>query len=111
VPLERGLAFRRWSIGLDRDRELDVRRQRGRQENLTTAVGVECASAPFAGGSLTTTSAGRGSASSGGGGIGCILKPRVDLGELGEVGTLVLLIAVAVRVMDPVSAGIRERIV
>ena len=38
-------------------------------------------------------------------------RPRVDLGEWGEVGTLVLLIAVAVRVMDLVSARIRERIV
>lgn len=47
----------------------------------------------------------------GGGGIGYILKPRVDLGEWGEVGTLVLLIAVAVWVMDVVSARIRERIV
>ena len=47
----------------------------------------------------------------GGGGIGYILKPRVDLGEWGEVGTLVLLIAVAVWVMDLVSARIRERIV
>ncbi len=47
----------------------------------------------------------------GGGGIGYILKPRVDLGEWGEVGTLVLLIAVTVWVMDIVSAKIRERIV
>ncbi len=47
----------------------------------------------------------------GGGGIGYILKPRVDLGEWGEVGTLVLLIAVTVWVMDVVSAKIRERIV
>ena len=47
----------------------------------------------------------------GGGGIGYILKPRVDLGEWGEVGTLVLLIAVTVWVMDAVSAKIRERIV
>ena len=39
----------------------------------------------------------------GGGGIGYILKPRVDLGEWGEVGTLVLLIAVTVWVMDIVS--------
>ena len=36
----------------------------------------------------------------GGGGIGYILKPRVDLGEWGEVGTLVLLIAVTVWLMD-----------
>ncbi len=36
----------------------------------------------------------------GGGGIGYILKPRVDLGEWGEVGTLVLLIAATVWVMD-----------
>jgi phosphonate transport system permease protein len=47
----------------------------------------------------------------GGGGIGYILKPRVDLGEWGEVGTLVLLIAATVWVMDVVSAKIRERIV
>ncbi len=47
----------------------------------------------------------------GGGGIGYILKPRVDLGEWGEVGTLVLLIAVAVWLMDVISARIRERIV
>ena len=47
----------------------------------------------------------------GGGGIGYILKPRVDLGEWGEVGTLVLLIAVTVWLMDVVSAKIRERIV
>ena len=47
----------------------------------------------------------------GGGGIGYILKPRVDLGEWGEVGTLVLLIAATVWVMDIVSAKIRERIV
>jgi len=47
----------------------------------------------------------------GGGGIGYILKPRVDLGEWGEVGTLVLLIAVTVWVMDVASAKIRERIV
>lgn len=47
----------------------------------------------------------------GGGGIGYILKPRVDLGEWGEVGTLVLLIAGTVWVMDIVSAKIRERIV
>lgn len=47
----------------------------------------------------------------GGGGIGYILKPRVDLGEWGEVGTLVLLIAVTVWAMDIVSAKIRERIV
>jgi phosphonate transport system permease protein len=47
----------------------------------------------------------------GGGGIGYILKPRVDLGEWGEVSTLVLLIAVAVWAMDLVSAKIRERIV
>ncbi|HPS79222.1 MAG TPA: phosphonate ABC transporter, permease protein PhnE [Thermoanaerobaculaceae bacterium] len=47
----------------------------------------------------------------GGGGIGYILKPRVDLGEWGEVGTLVLLIAVTVWLMDLVSAKIRERIV
>jgi phosphonate transport system permease protein len=47
----------------------------------------------------------------GGGGIGYILKPRVDLGEWGEVGTLVLLIAGTVWVMDVLSAKIRERIV
>jgi phosphonate transport system permease protein len=47
----------------------------------------------------------------GGGGIGYILKPRVDLGAWGEVGTLVLLIAVTVWMMDIVSAKIRERIV
>ncbi|MEM9555464.1 MAG: phosphonate ABC transporter, permease protein PhnE [Acidobacteriota bacterium] len=47
----------------------------------------------------------------GGGGIGYILKPRVDLGAWGEVGTLVLLIAVTVWAMDIVSAKIRERIV
>ncbi len=47
----------------------------------------------------------------GGGGIGYILKPRVDLGEWGEVGTLVLLIAATVWLMDIVSARIRERIV
>ena len=47
----------------------------------------------------------------GGGGIGYILKPRVDLGEWGEVGTLVLLIAATVWAMDIVSARIRERIV
>ena len=47
----------------------------------------------------------------GGGGIGYILKPRVDLGEWGEVGTLVLLIAAAVWAMDILSAKIRERIV
>jgi phosphonate transport system permease protein len=47
----------------------------------------------------------------GGGGIGYILKPRVDLGEWGEVGTLVLLIAATVWLMDLVSAKIRERIV
>jgi phosphonate transport system permease protein len=47
----------------------------------------------------------------GGGGIGYILKPRVDLGEWGEVGTLVLLIAGTVWLMDIVSAKIRERIV
>jgi phosphonate transport system permease protein len=47
----------------------------------------------------------------GGGGIGYILKPRVDLGEWGEVGTLVLLIAATVWLMDIVSAKIRERIV
>lgn len=47
----------------------------------------------------------------GGGGIGYILKPRVDLGNWSEVGTLVLLIAVTVWLMDFVSAKIRERIV
>ena len=47
----------------------------------------------------------------GGGGIGYILKPRVDLGEWGEVGTLVLLIACTVWLMDIISAKIRERIV
>ncbi len=47
----------------------------------------------------------------GGGGIGYILKPRVDLGEWGEVGTLVLLIAATVWLMDILSAKIRERIV
>ncbi len=47
----------------------------------------------------------------GGGGIGYILKPRVDLGEWGEVGTLVLLIAVTVWLMDLISAKIREKIV
>jgi phosphonate transport system permease protein len=47
----------------------------------------------------------------GGGGIGYILKPRVDLGEWGEVGTLVLLIAGTVWLMDIVSAKIREKIV
>ncbi len=47
----------------------------------------------------------------GGGGIGYILKPRVDLGEWGEVGTLVILIATTVWLMDIVSAKIRERIV
>lgn len=47
----------------------------------------------------------------GGGGIGYILKPRVDLGEWGEVGTLVLLIAFTVWLMDFLSAKIRERIV
>jgi phosphonate transport system permease protein len=47
----------------------------------------------------------------GGGGIGYILKPRVDLGEWGEVGTLVLLIAGTVWVMDILSARIRARIV
>lgn len=47
----------------------------------------------------------------GGGGIGYILKPRVDLGEWGQVGTLVLLIAVTVWLMDLISAKIRERIV
>ena len=43
--------------------------------------------------------------------IGYILKPRVDLGEWGEVGTLVLLIAGTVWLMDVISAKIRERIV
>jgi phosphonate transport system permease protein len=47
----------------------------------------------------------------GGGGIGYILKPRVDLGLWGEVGTLVLLIAATVWAMDILSAKIRERIV
>ena len=47
----------------------------------------------------------------GGGGIGYILKPRVDLGQWGEVGTLVLLIAATVWCMDILSARIRERIV
>ena len=47
----------------------------------------------------------------GGGGIGYILKPRVDLGMWGEAGTLVLLIAGTVWLMDYVSAKIRERIV
>jgi len=47
----------------------------------------------------------------GGGGIGYILKPRVDLGEWGEVGTLVLLIAGTVWLMDILSARIREKIV
>jgi phosphonate transport system permease protein len=47
----------------------------------------------------------------GGGGIGYILKPRVDLGQWGEVGTLVLLIAATVWIMDILSARIRERIV
>ncbi len=47
----------------------------------------------------------------GGGGIGYILKPRVDLGQWGEVGTLVLLIAATVWAMDILSAKIRERIV
>jgi phosphonate transport system permease protein len=47
----------------------------------------------------------------GGGGIGYILKPRVDLGEWGEVGTLVLLIAGTVWLMDMISAKIREKIV
>jgi phosphonate transport system permease protein len=47
----------------------------------------------------------------GGGGIGYILKPRVDLGQWGEVGTLVLLIAVTVWIMDILSARIRERII
>jgi phosphonate transport system permease protein len=47
----------------------------------------------------------------GGGGIGYILKPRVDLGLWGEVGTLVLLIALTVWAMDILSARIRERIV
>jgi ABC-type phosphate/phosphonate transport system permease subunit len=35
----------------------------------------------------------------------------VDLGEWGEVGTLVLLIAGTVWLMDIISAKIRERIV
>ena len=47
----------------------------------------------------------------GGGGIGYILKPRVDLGQWGEVGTLVILIAVTVWAMDILSARIREKIV
>ncbi len=47
----------------------------------------------------------------GGGGIGYILKPRVDLGQWGEVGTLVILIALTVWAMDIISAKIRERIV
>ena len=47
----------------------------------------------------------------GGGGIGYILKPRVDLGQWGEVGTLVLLVAATVWIMDLLSARIRERIV
>ncbi len=47
----------------------------------------------------------------GGGGIGYILKPRVDLGQWGEVGTLVLLIAATVWAMDILSAKIREKIV
>ncbi len=47
----------------------------------------------------------------GGGGIGYILKPRVDLGHWGEVGTLVLLIAGAVWLMDTLSARLRERLV
>lgn len=47
----------------------------------------------------------------GGGGIGYILKPRVDLGHWGEVGTLVLLIAGAVWLMDLLSARLRERLV
>ena len=47
----------------------------------------------------------------GGGGIGYILKPRVDLGQWGEVGTLVLLIAATVWIMDILSARIRERII
>ncbi len=47
----------------------------------------------------------------GGGGIGYILKPRVDLGQWGEVGTLVILIAITVWAMDIISAKIRERIV
>ena len=47
----------------------------------------------------------------GGGGIGYILKPRVDLGAWGEVGTLVLLIALTVWAMDIISAKVRERIV
>ena len=47
----------------------------------------------------------------GGGGIGYILKPRVDLGQWGEVGTLVILIATTVWAMDILSARIREKIV
>ncbi len=47
----------------------------------------------------------------GGGGIGYILKPRVDLAEWGEVGTLVLLIAGTVWLMDVISATIRARII
>lgn len=47
----------------------------------------------------------------GGGGIGYILKPRVDLGHWGEVGTLVFLIAGAVWLMDVLSARLRERLV
>ena len=47
----------------------------------------------------------------GGGGIGYILKPRVDLGQWGEVGTLVLLIAATVWIMDILSARIREKII
>jgi len=47
----------------------------------------------------------------GGGGIGYILKPRVDLGQWVEVGTLVLLIAATVWIMDILSARIRESIV
>lgn len=47
----------------------------------------------------------------GGGGIGYILKPRVDLGQWGEVGTLVLLIAATVWIMDILSARIRASIV
>ena len=47
----------------------------------------------------------------GGGGIGYILKPRVDLGQWGEVGTLVILIAITVWAMDILSARIREKIV
>lgn len=46
----------------------------------------------------------------GGGGIGYILKPRVDLGEWPEVGTLILLIAGAVWLMDIISAQFRSRI-